>query len=353
MVAKYEYKNAESNIQLIQTIQSKISKLAKKYKNYSAVTAQEKNWLVDHKLQKLLEIKEISTPLESTNKTLDAIWGEEIIPAVIITTQTKSKTNTYDPSENTELLTVSQQEISYITEAIVEVLPDLTTKINKQIEEKPQPTPTKNSRQRSFVRVDVEGLQRLNYLAGELLIYHKRRTLQDEQLTEKIEQLFQQVNRHQRTLNQLRDLPLQLQNFAGQNRQNFSTVDFDSLEMDEYTEFNLVLYSALEETLQLQETTQSLDLLLRQSIQIHEKKQRLALGIIDNLVEARMLPLGNILERFPQMVKNLGNVYSKIVELKLTGTAVLVDKAIAEKLYDPLLQLVRNAFDHGIESPEV
>jgi chemotaxis family two-component system sensor histidine kinase/response regulator PixL len=201
--------------------------------------------------------------------------------------------------------------------------------------------------------VDVEGLQRLNYLAGELLIYHKRRTLQDEQLTEKIEQLFQQLNRHQTTLNELRDLPLQLQNFARQNRQNFSTVDFDSLEMDEYTEFNLVLYSALEETLQLLETTESLDLLLRQSVQIHEKKQRLALGIIDNLVEARMLPLGNILERFPQMVQNLGNVYRKIVELKLTGTAVLVDKAIAEKLYDPLLHLVRNAFDHGIEPPEV
>ncbi|MHC5732536.1 MAG: hypothetical protein ACYTXY_52480, partial [Nostoc sp.] len=39
--------------------------------------------------------------------------------------------------------------------------------------------------------------------------------------------------------------------------------------------------------------------------------------------------------------------------LKLTGTAVLVDKAIAEKLYDPLLHLVRNAFDHGIETPQV
>lgn len=349
-VAKYQYQNHDNNILVIQIIQNKISNLAKEYKNYPSVTAQEKNWLVHHKLQKLLEIKEISTPLESTDNALDAIWGEEITPAVIVTTQTEVETNIYDPSENTELLTVSQQDI---TEAIVEVLPDSTTIINSQIEEKPQPTPTKNSRQRSFVRVDVDGLQRLNYLAGELLIYHKRRTLQDEQLTEKIEQLFQQLNRHQTTLNQLRDLPLQLQNFARQNRQNFSTVDFDSLEMDEYTEFNLVLYSALEETLQLQETTESLDLLLRESIQIHEKKQRLALGIIDNLVEARMLPLGNILERFPQMVQNLGNVYSKIVELKLTGTAVLVDKAIAEKLYDPLLHLVRNAFDHGIESPEV
>jgi two-component system, chemotaxis family, sensor histidine kinase and response regulator PixL len=355
-VAKYQCQNAESNIPVIQLLQNKIRKLAKEYKNYPFVTAQEKKWLDHNKLQKLLEIKKISTPtpLESTDNTLEGIWGEEITHATqVLTTQTQVESNNYYLDENTELLTVSQPQKIDIPETIVEFVPDSTANINRKIEEKLQPTKTKTYRQRSFVRVDVEGLQRLNYLAGELLIYHKRRTLQDEKLTEKIEQLFQQINRHQTTLNQLRDLPLQLQNFPRQNRQNFSTVDFDSLEMDEYTEFNLVLYSALEETLQLQETTECLDLLLRQSIQIHEKKQRLALSIIDNLVEARMLPLGNILERFPQMVQNLGNVYSKIVELKLTGTAVLVDKAIAEKLYDPLLQLVRNAFDHGIESPEV
>ncbi len=66
-----------------------------------------------------------------------------------------------------------------------------------------------------------------------------------------------------------------------------------------------------------------------------------------------MSPLGNILNRFPQMVKKMGSVYAKLVELKLTGTDVLVDKAIAEKLYEPLLHLVRNAFDHGIETSQV
>lgn len=353
-VAKYQYQYVDSNIPVIKMLQSRISKLAKQYKNYPPVTAQEKNWLDNQKLQKLLEIKEISTPapVESSENTLEAIWGEEVTSNFVnqtVTTQTEVEVNTEEALVSSELIA----EISDIPEAIVEIIPNSVAKINQQVEEKPQSSPTKNSRQRSFVRVDVDGLQRLNYLAGELLIYHKRRTLQDEQLAQKIEQLFQQINRHQTTLNQLRDLPQQLQNFALQNQQNFAAVDFDSLEMDEYTEFNLVLYSALEETLQLQETTESLDLLLRQSIQIQEKKQRLALGIIDNLVEARMSPLGNILERFPQMVQNLGNVYSKLVELKLTGTAVLVDKAIAEKLYDPLLHLVRNAFDHGIEPPEV
>ena len=53
------------------------------------------------------------------------------------------------------------------------------------------------------------------------------------------------------------------------------------------------------------------------------------------------------------MVYKLGSVYAKSVDLKLSGGHVLVDKAIAEDFYDPLLQLVRNAFDYGIELPRI
>ena len=199
----------------------------------------------------------------------------------------------------------------------------------------------------------MEGLQRLNYLTGELLIYQKRRTLYDDQVIELIDRLSQQLNQYQLTLYQLRDLPLQGNNVSSHHTQSLSSVNFDSLEMDVYSEFQLTLHSAMEETLQIQETSESLELLMKQAAQIGEKQQTLTLNIIDNLVEARMLPLGTILSRFPQMVQNLANVYGKQVELKLTGTDVLVDKAIAEKLYDPLLQLARNSFDHGIESPEI
>ncbi len=347
-VAKFQYwnDNLYSNILLIKTLQKQISKLAKEYQNYPPINSPKKDCIDIPKLQKLLEIKEIYTPaLPKTTDLLETIWGEEITPSFsnqFVATQLE-EVNTDTDSVNAELLALSQQSD----------IPNSSTEISQEIEEKSQHLANKNSRQGSFVRVDVEGLQRLNYLAGELLIYQQQRTLQDEQLKEKIEQLCQQILAHQTSLEQLRDLPLQKQKFPLQNRQNFASVDFDSLEMDEYTEFHLMLHLALEETLQLQESTESLDLLLKQSVQIHDKKQRLILGIIDNLVEARMLPLSNVLNRFPQMVQNLGNVYGKLVELKFTGTEVLVDKAIAEKLYDPLLHLVRNAFDHGIEPAEV
>ncbi|MEH1948934.1 MAG: hybrid sensor histidine kinase/response regulator [Nostoc sp.] len=349
-VAKFQYslKASDSYLSGIKILQNQIHKLAKEYKSYPPVTSEEKNWLDSPKLQKLLVIKEIVSS-QSTDSLLEAIWGEEArqnFAVEVVTTQADNS------SEKLDSLTVSEQVVVEVPETAIEVIPDIATQINKEIDDKSEYVQTKNFRQPSFIRVDTERLQHLNYLAGELLIYQKRRSLQDEQIKEIIEQLVQQLTRHQTTLNDLRDLPLQIQNITSQQTQSFA-VDFDSLEMDVYTEFHMTLHEAIEETLQLQETTESLDLLLTQATQISDKQENLTLNIIDSLVEARMAPLGNILNRFPHMVNKLGNVHAKLVELKLTGSEVLVDKAIAEKLYDPLLHLVRNAFDHGIEAPQV
>ncbi|MDZ8085942.1 MAG: hybrid sensor histidine kinase/response regulator [Nostoc sp. DedQUE12b] len=349
-VAKFQYslKASDSHLSGIKLLQNQIHKLAKEYKNYPPVTSEEKNWLDSPNLQKLLVIKEIVSS-QSTDNLLEEIWGAEArqdLAVEVVTTQTD------DSSGKLDSLSVSKQVVVNVSEAAIEVMPEIAIQINKEIEDKSQYVKTKNFRQPSFIRVDTERLQHLNYLAGELLIYQKRHSLQDEQVKEIIEQLVQQLTRHQTTLNELRDLPLQIQNIASEQTQSFA-VDFDSLEMDVYTEFHMTLHEAIEETLQLQETTESLDLLLTQATQISDKQENLTLNIIDSLVEARMSPLGNILNRFPHMVNKLGNVHAKLVELKLTGSEVLVDKAIAEKLYDPLLHLVRNAFDHGIEAPQV
>ncbi|MEH2201613.1 hybrid sensor histidine kinase/response regulator [Nostoc sp.] len=348
---KYSIKRLDGYLAVIKILQNRIHLLAKEYKNYPPVTSKEINWLDSPRLQSLLAIKEIpqSASSQPTDNLLEAIWGEEAsqnLTEQVVTTPTE-----HSP-EKLDLLTVNEQVAIDVPETAIEVMPDLATQINKEIEDKSQYVQTKNFRQPSFIRVDTERLQHLNYLAGELLIYQKRRSLQDEQVQEIIEQLIRQITRHQITLNELRDLPLQIPNIASQQTQNFA-VKFDSLEMDVYTEFHMTLHEAIEETLQLQETTESLELLVTQAAQISNKQENLTLNIIESLVEARMLPLGNILNRFPHMVNKFGNVYDKLVELKLTGTEVLVDKAIAEKLYDPLLHLVRNAFDHGIETPQL
>ncbi len=377
-VAEFQSSDDEEDL-VIKNLQTKITEVAQEYRNYPPVTPEEKQWLDSPKFQKLLEFKEIFNSeinsdyhhelAQSNTDLVETIWGDEkvntsaddtlLINQITVEVNDDFKnigepvnSNTKSIPEkicnNNEQLVIDNHEP--VAEA--ESNHDLPEKSTQLKSEKSQ-IKNKNIRSSSFVRVNVEGLQNLNYLAGELLINHKRRTLQDEQLQGVIEQLFRQLSRHQETISKLRDLPLHLQKCAVNNFQKMASVNFDSLEMDEYTELNLAVHDATEEALQIQETIESLDLLLRQSNLIQEKNQRLVSGIIENVDEARMMPLGNILNRFYQMLQNMGNVYGKYVELKLIGTQVLVDKVIAEKLYDPLMHLLRNAFDHGIEEADI
>jgi two-component system, chemotaxis family, sensor kinase CheA len=74
-----------------------------------------------------------------------------------------------------------------------------------------------------------------------------------------------------------------------------------------------------------------------------------------NLQEAvlaiRMLPISNVLARFPRMVRELSARLDKRVELKISGEGTELDRGLIEKISDPLTHLVRNAIDHGLETP--
>ncbi len=76
-----------------------------------------------------------------------------------------------------------------------------------------------------------------------------------------------------------------------------------------------------------------------------------------NLQEAvlaiRMLPISNVFQRFPRLVHELSARLGKRAELKLFGEATELDRGLIEKISDPLTHLVRNAIDHGLETPEV
>jgi two-component system chemotaxis sensor kinase CheA len=75
-----------------------------------------------------------------------------------------------------------------------------------------------------------------------------------------------------------------------------------------------------------------------------------------NLQEAvlaiRMLPISNVFQRFPRVVHELSARLGKKVELKMFGEATELDRGLIEKISDPLTHLVRNAIDHGLETPE-
>ena len=73
----------------------------------------------------------------------------------------------------------------------------------------------------------------------------------------------------------------------------------------------------------------------------------------ESVMRVRMLPISFVFSRFPRMVRDLSNRLGKDIELKMTGEHTELDKTVLEKIGDPLIHLVRNSIDHGIEKPDV
>ncbi|MGN7725651.1 chemotaxis protein CheA [Luteimonas sp. 22616] len=72
----------------------------------------------------------------------------------------------------------------------------------------------------------------------------------------------------------------------------------------------------------------------------------------ESVMGVRMLPVEFAFSRFPRMVRDLATRLGKKVRLRTHGEATELDKGVIEKIVDPLVHLVRNAIDHGLESPE-
>ena len=80
---------------------------------------------------------------------------------------------------------------------------------------------------------------------------------------------------------------------------------------------------------------------------------RIAEDLQAAVMSIRMMPIRTVFQRFPRLVRDIGRAQSKEVELLLEGEDTELDKTVIEQIADPLVHLVRNAADHGVESPDV
>ena len=124
---------------------------------------------------------------------------------------------------------------------------------------------------------------------------------------------------------------------------------FDSLEMDRYTDIHLICQEQIETIVQLQEVAtdirlgiQDIDLAVRDLNYTTKSMQ-------GNVTRTQMLPFSEIVKRFPRVIRDLNLQFDKQVNLKIVGEATLLDRSVIEAISDPLMHLLRNAFDHGVE----
>ncbi len=239
------------------------------------------------------------------------------------------------------------------------------------------------------VRVGLDQVLRLDHIVGELLTNQIQSAEEDEQFRLGIRELLDQLRHHRRTLSDLQSAAQQIgldewgidhpldQRLSGKSEtstrgQGFGrkhdvtpkitsavsipqlplSAQFDALEMDRYSDLHIFTQKALNEAVQLEIVIEAVEQLTKSARQTQDGRHRLFCQLRDDLAAVRLKPIGELFNRFPRMLQQLSTTYSKKVNLTLTGSHVLVDKVTLDSLYDSLLHLVRNGFDHGIEAPE-
>lgn len=248
--------------------------------------------------------------------------------------------------------------------------------------EQPEKTKERETTENT-VRVPSKQLEQINDLFGELIIQRNGLNLQLERLRKLVRGLNQRVqvlereNQHLRTAydkiatQSAGSFGLQQPVSSGHtshslsvdgesgnsldlyNSSEFNTIvhRFDALEMDRYNELNLLSQEVMETIVQVQEVTTDLQLSLDDTDNISRKLNKTSKQLQRKLTQVRMRPLADIVDRFPRALRDLSIEYGKNVQLKIEGGSTLIERSILEALNDPLMHLMRNAFDHGIEDP--
>jgi len=233
--------------------------------------------------------------------------------------------------------------------------------------------------QDNTIRVSVKQLDRLNDLFGQLTIERNGMNLQLGRLRNLIATLSQrtkvleQSNFRLRTAYDQVAMPAMALEERGRGRvkERFTpspplspsplplpealgfSSKFDVLEMDRYSDLHLLSQEVMETIVQIQEVTSDIEINLEDTEHTARDLTRTSKQMQTSMTQVRMRPFSDLVSRFPRVLRDLALEYGKKVELEIHGGATLIDRTILDALSDPLLHLLRNAFDHGIEAPAI
>jgi chemotaxis family two-component system sensor histidine kinase/response regulator PixL len=226
----------------------------------------------------------------------------------------------------------------------------------------------------NVLKVDRHRFDRLSAHIGDLVTYESTEQLQHQQLNSIIQSIHHRIEQFEKIQSTLQVMSEQTPLADREGRSLLSSEKFadrqlvpkvdsistasitqilsDSLQFDTYTPLQNLTQTAAEELACLKEVVQDLVLLSGKKHQQQRRRLQTLHQTQNDLLWIRMLPIEQILQRFPRMVRDLSVQYEKQVSVNLIGSSTLIDKAVLEKLFDPLVHLVRNAFDHGVEIPQ-
>jgi len=320
----------------------------------------------------LAEFFASSNEVESHNK------NAEIVEPLLLETE-----DTEETWLNPEIIAASfesmdaeivEESATFDEPTSVVVSREISTTDYKFVERKPEPIIVGKDREvhENTVRVPSKQLEQINDLFGELIIQRNGLNLQMERLRKLVRNLSQRVQILDRENHELRTAYDKITTHAGvpsnspsltypsngnSDNSEFDDSDyspqlergFDALEMDRYNELSLLSQEVMETIVQVQEVTTDIQLSVDDTDQFARKLNKTSKHLQTKLTQIRMRPLSDLIDRFPRALRDMNVEYGKNVQLKIEGGNTLIERSILEALNDPLMHLLRNAFDHGIE----
>lgn len=218
--------------------------------------------------------------------------------------------------------------------------------------------------QSANLRIPVTKITKIGDNISDLLIHYERLKLHENQLkqaslnlkkrTKALFPLREQVESiydHLTVTNTNKD-DEKINNNGYQKDEIIDVKEFDSLEFDEYNQVHNVLQNLSELMIQVEEVREDVDILNREFQETLITMGQSFQNLEQDLTQIKLVPFINLAGSFLNPLEKLNKKYNKSVELIIEGKQVLIDQEIIEKLRTPFNHIIRNAFDHGIESPK-
>jgi two-component system, chemotaxis family, sensor histidine kinase and response regulator PixL len=249
--------------------------------------------------------------------------------------------------------------------ATVTTTPITATSVAPKAAPRPTAKPATKPTSDATIRVPVEQLQQINTLFGTLILDRNGINLRLGQFQELMPLLRQRMNdlegfnldlRRWYDKSSMEDLVSSnggaVRSDANTNSNSSNDNGFDALEMDQYSELHLLAQAQMETIVKLQEVINDINLTYQEVQQANNNLNLTSRNLQTKITRTQMRPFEEIVGRFPRVMRDYAVKYGKQVNLTIEGEQTLFERSTLDILTDPLNHLLRNAFDHGIESPE-
>lgn len=201
----------------------------------------------------------------------------------------------------------------------------------------------------TMLRVPAALMDELLRITGETIILSGQLQERLRIATEKTHLVHVQNTLYQQLVFELEQI-VDVQGLSAKKADTKSDEVFDSLELEQYNELHTVTHRLVEAATDSKELTHNiedelntLDTLLVEQSRLNKESQNF-------VMQTRMVPVQNIVPRLQRSIRQTSRTTSKKIALNITGSETLMDSDVLDELIDPLMHVLRNAVDHGIEN---